>query len=190
MSNLSLLRRIAVFLPVAGSALQVWTVLFGQNFFVSPQYFRAAVFPAAIVAIYVGLSWRGLALAAPISDSSQIDGFKIRPEGFAQTFVVPAILAIVLTFIPLLQTFPYLLNRAVGVPTSETFTVVEKKYQAGGRRGPDCNRIKVRELREHWFGKICVSDKAFSEVRVSGELSIQSTRSWFGVGVERYAPNT
>jgi hypothetical protein len=122
-----------------------------------------------------------LLLAQPGHYGERMRGF----GALTKYFLLPVVMGGVFTFFSLIDAVPSLLNKAAGSPFRETYTLPAKKYESS--RGSTCNRIYVKELDEHWFGKLCVSDEAFVDLTASDAIILSGTRSWFGVDVTKYA---
>lgn len=166
------LQRVAMSAFVIGISLVVWEI-FRKGFFASPQYVRVVWFPAAVLAIVLTVSLLGI---------RQLRAERPR-SFFSRDFIFGPTVAIFIT-IAILWAVADLLNIVAGREFRDVYVVSHTKYES--RRGVVCRHVYLRELEDHWFGELCVSEQAFNALRAGQRLDMTGKRSWFGVKLKIY----
>lgn len=169
------LQRIAICWSLLAIGLVVWTIFAGNGFLTSPAYVRLAVAPAAVVAI---------ALTIILCTVETYRWAVNRRGGFVGTYILIPVLLVVLGCWAALWSVPSVLNAAVGTPYDEVYEIASTHPNSNRER---CNRIYVRELKDFWFGRICVSNQASAAMKPGDHVRLSGKRSWFGIDVETYA---
>jgi len=182
--DLSVMNRVVLIWFLLDVAMFFWVTFGAQDFFESAACFHLLLLPT--VGASVALTF-GFYSVMPFF-SAQLDQYTKRIHGMnhlGKYVLMPIVVAIFFGYIPLAWGFPNLLHKMLANPYSSTFTVEMKELERSRRS--HCNKISIKELNDHWFGKLCVSQRDFSELALGDSITLNGTMSWFGFEVNGYS---
>ena len=167
-----LLNRVLLLWLVVALAIVFLFAFRGRSFFVSPAYLRILVWPCIGIGLLYAFAW-----------------FKLIPTldlewGAFKRFAISLVFGGVFGYWPLIFGIPLLAHSITSEPYEVNASVTGKTYESGGRGSRSCNRIFVRELEHHWFGKLCVTDEALNKLQPGDSINLRGSHSWFGVEID------
>jgi hypothetical protein len=176
--------RVAGLYWLALTPLSLWMLLVETNFFVSPNCFEAVIWPAvALSVLFAVATFFAYEYSAkqPGPESERLQR-KLTP--FTKWVLMPPTIIGFSTWV-LTVAVPAIGNKVVGEPYVSTFTVDRTEHEH--LRTENCYRVYVRELSNHWYGKLCVNARDFSSLHPGKSMKLYGTQSWFGEEIKRYS---
>jgi hypothetical protein len=183
--DLQLWQRVLAVWFLSSSVVGIWYFLGDPGYFVSPNYYQAFLWPALTVGVaaYVA-SYRMITTKSGQPLLAWARAKKLPFPTFSAYLGVPLFVIGTMGYVPFVVCAPCVLMKVFGEPYRASLTVSRTERESS--RFDHCYRIFPKELKEYWFGKICVSEEAFQAIESGDVIGVEGTQSWFGIHVIEY----